>query len=105
MFRDSSDEPSRPNKDVDVKNCTTKYDSCKEMEVPDNEPQCFMKRPLQGIGLVQYLLGDWVLIPILDIGKANGLERATSAFLMAKYASFSCLCCILIGCEHRRDYC
>ena len=74
------------------------------MEVSDDESQRFMKGTLLDICLVQYLFGNGVLISILDIGKAYGLERTTGAFLMAKYTSLSCFCGILIGRENRRDH-
>ena len=103
MFRDSSNEPGRSDKDVDIKDRTQKHDSCKEVEVADNEPQCFMKWSLKSIGLLQYMFGDGVLVAILDIGKTNGLERTAGAFLMAKYAPLSCLGSILIGGVERGD--
>ena len=84
MLWNPPDQPRRSDKEVDVKNCPTKDDGCQEMEIPNNEPQRFMQRPLLGIGLVQYLLGNGILVAVLDIGKANGVERATSTFLMAK---------------------
>jgi len=104
MSWNPSDQPGWPDKDVDIKDCATKYDRRQEVEVADDESQRFMKGALKGIGLLQYTLGDRVPVAVLDIGKANGLQRTAGAFLMAKYAPLSCLRGVLVSRVHRGDY-